>query len=93
MTLSLKKIIAPDDQEPKELEQLTWHAYAMLPRIKITDQLVEVDERASFTAHFTHLRNGEIVSDRSLLLSAILDAGINLGISHMAEACPVGLRA
>jgi len=88
MTPSLKKIIAPDDQEPEELEQLTRHAYAMLPRVKITDLLVEVDERASSTAHFTHLRNGEVVSDRALLLSAILDDGTNLGISRMAEACP-----
>ena len=33
------KIIPPDDQEPEELEQLTRQAYAMLPRIKITDLL------------------------------------------------------
>jgi hypothetical protein len=82
------KIIPPDDQEPEELEQLTRQAYAMLPRIKITDLLVEVDEWAGFTAHFTHLRNGEVVSDRPLQLSAILADGINLGISRMAEACP-----
>jgi hypothetical protein len=60
----------------------------MLPRIKITDLLIEVDEWTSFTAHFTHLRNGEVVSDRALLLSAILADGINLGITRMAEACP-----
>ena len=60
----------------------------MLPRIKITDLLVEVDEWTNFTGHFTHLRNGEVVSDRALLLSAILADGINLGITRMAEACP-----
>ena len=64
------KIIPLDEQEPEELEQLTRHSYAMLPRIKITDLLVEVDEWTSFTAHFTHLRN--LVSDPALLLSAIL---------------------
>jgi hypothetical protein len=42
------KIIPPDDQELEELEQLTRQAYAMLPRIKITDLLVEVDEWTSF---------------------------------------------
>ena len=82
------KMIPPDDQEPEELEHLTRQAYAMLPRIKITDLLVEVDEWISFTAHFTHLRTGEAVSDRTLLLSAILADGINLGISRMAEASP-----
>jgi len=85
---SVLKIMPPDDQEPEELEQLTRQAYAMLPRIKITDLLIEVDEWTSFTAHFTHLRNGEVVSDRALLLSAILADGINLGITRMAEACP-----
>jgi hypothetical protein len=70
------KITPPDDQEPEELEQLTRQAYAMLPRIKITDLLIEVEEWTSFTAHFTHLRNGEVVSDRALLLSAILADGI-----------------
>jgi Tn3 transposase DDE domain len=50
--------------------------------------LIEVDEWTNFTAHFTHLRNGEVVSDRALLLSAILADGINLGITRMAEACP-----
>jgi hypothetical protein len=42
----------PDDQEPEELEQLTRQAYAMLPRIKITDLLIEVDEWTNFTAHY-----------------------------------------
>jgi hypothetical protein len=66
----------------------TKHASSLSWRIKITDLLIEVDEWTSFTAHFTHLRNGEVVSDRALLLSAILADGINLGITRMAEACP-----
>lgn len=43
------KIMPPDDQEPEQLEQLTRQAYAMLPRIKITDLLIEVDEWTNFT--------------------------------------------
>jgi hypothetical protein len=57
------KIIPPDDQEPEQPEQLTRQAYAMLPRIKITDLLIEVDEWTNFTGHFTRLRNGEVVSE------------------------------
>jgi len=49
---SVLKVMPPDDQESEELEQLTRQAYAMLPRIKITDLLIEVDEWTSFTAHF-----------------------------------------
>jgi hypothetical protein len=83
------KIIPPDDQEPEQLEQLTRQAYAMLPRIKITDLLIEVDEWTNFTAHFTHLRNGEVASDRALLLSAILADGINLGITAWQKPAQV----
>jgi hypothetical protein len=57
------KIIPPDDQEPEQPEQLTRQAYAMLPRIKITDLLIEVDEWTNCTGHFTHLRHGEVVSE------------------------------
>ena len=34
-------------------------AYSILPRIKITDLLVEVDGWTGFSRHFTHLRTGE----------------------------------
>jgi TnpA family transposase len=82
------KISPLDKQEPDEAELLTRQAYAILPRIKITDLLVEVDEWTGFTRHFTSLRNGETVKERELLLAAILADGINLGLTRMAEACP-----
>jgi hypothetical protein len=47
------------NQEPDEVELLTRQSYALFPRIKITDFLVEVDEWTGFTRHFVHLRNGE----------------------------------
>ncbi|HEY6270768.1 MAG TPA: Tn3 family transposase, partial [Terriglobales bacterium] len=34
------------------------------------------------------LRSGDAVSDRELLLTAILADGINLGLTRMADACP-----
>jgi hypothetical protein len=82
------KLAPLHEQEPDEAELLTRQSYALLPRIKITDLLVEVDEWSGFTRHFTHLRNGEAAEDRALLLTAILADGINLGLTRMAEASP-----
>jgi len=60
----------------------------MLPHIKITELLVEVDEWTGFTRHFTHLKTGEAVKDTTALLTVILADGINLGLTKMAESCP-----
>lgn len=48
--------------------------------------LVEVDNWTQFTKHFTHLHSGAEVSDKVVLLSAILADGINLGLTRMADA-------
>jgi TnpA family transposase len=73
---------------PEEASVLMRRAYALLPHIKITDLLLEVDRWTGFSQHFTHIKTGEPAKDRILLLTAILADGINLGISKMAEACP-----
>ncbi len=82
------KIAPLDNQEPDEAMLLNRQVYALLPRIKITDLLVEIDEWTGFTRHFTHLKSGAAPQDRELLLAAILADGINLGVARMAEACP-----
>lgn len=82
------KITPLDKQESEEAELLTRQAYGLMPRIKITDLLTEVDSWCDFGRHFTNLRFGDAVSDRALLLTAILADGINLGLTRMADACP-----
>lgn len=62
--------------------------YSLLPRIKLTDLLVEVDSWTGFTKHFTHLQTGELVTDKVTLFSAILADAINLGLVKTAEATP-----
>jgi hypothetical protein len=49
---------------------------------------MEVDEWTGFTAHFTHIKSGDVASDKTLLLAAILADAINLGLTKMAESCP-----
>jgi len=62
-------------------------AYDLLPRIKITDLLLEVDRWTGFSECFTHQRNGQPAENKAALLTTILADGINLGLSRMAEAC------
>ncbi len=73
---------------PPEADALARQLSAMLPRIKITNLLMEVDDWTKFTRHFVHLRNGDAVTDRTLLLTAVLADAINLGLNRMADACP-----
>ncbi len=73
---------------PEEADALMRRAYALVPHVKITDLLLEVDRWTGFTRHFTHLKSGAPAGDRAVLLTAILADGINLGLSKMAESCP-----
>ena len=73
---------------PEEANALMKQAYELLPHVKITELLMEVDEWTNFTRHFTHVKTGNAVKDKTLLLTAILADAINLGLSKMAESCP-----
>ena len=82
------KITPLDNAVPDEAEALMQQAYSLLPHLKITELLQEVDGWTGFTRHFKHLKNGDAVEDQSLLLTTILADAINLGLSNMAESCP-----
>lgn len=73
---------------PDGVDELARAAYGLLPRVKLTDLLVEVDGWTGFSRHFTHLRSGEASRDREVLFAVLLADGINLGLTKMAEACP-----
>jgi hypothetical protein len=60
----------------------------MLPSVKITDLLMEVDRWTGFTRTFVHLKTNEPPKDTPLLLTAILADATNLGLTKMAESCP-----
>ena len=72
---------------PPEAAALKDAAYDLLPRVKITDLLQEVDRWTGFCECFTHRRSGRPAEDKSALLSAILADGINLGLTRMADVC------
>ena len=73
---------------PAEADALARQVYALVPRVKVTDLLVEVDAWCGFSRRFTHLKSDRPAADPSLLLAAVLADGINLGVAKMADACP-----
>jgi hypothetical protein len=77
-----------DKAVPDEAEALTQKVYALLPRVKITELLMEVDDWTGFSQQFTHLKTDQPCADKFLLLTTILADAINLGLAKMAEACP-----
>lgn len=82
------KISPPETAVPPAAQALINQVAAMMPRVKVTDLLLEVDGWTDFTAHFTHLKTGEKSADRTLLLTTILADALNLGLTKMAESCP-----
>jgi TnpA family transposase len=82
------KLTPLDNAVPDEAEVLMQQAYSLLPHLKITELLLEVDGWTGFTQHFKHLKSGASAEDQHLLLTAILADAINLGLSKMAESCP-----
>jgi len=82
------KITPLDTVVPDAAQSLIDQAALLLPHIKITELLMEVDGWTGFTRHFTHLKTGGTAKDKTLLLTTILADGINLGLTKMTESCP-----
>ncbi|WP_159150690.1 Tn3 family transposase, partial [Klebsiella pneumoniae] len=79
LTESGLKITPLDAAVPDRAQALIDQTSQLLPRIKITELLMDVDDWTGFSRHFTHLKDGAEAKDRTLLLSAILGDAINPG--------------
>ncbi|MBI4804164.1 MAG: Tn3 family transposase [Desulfovibrio sp.] len=88
-TKGVLKITPLDKLVPDEAEAAMRKVYALMPHVRITELLLEVDRWTGFTRHFTNLKTGESPSDPAILLTAVLADGINLGLAKMAEVCPM----
>lgn len=54
------KISRPKKDEPEGMDTVTRLVYSLVPRIKLTDLLVEVDSWCEFSENFTHLKTGDL---------------------------------
>jgi len=88
ITESGLKITPLDAAVPDAAQALINQTSMLLPHVKITEMLMEVDQWTHFTRHFTHLKSSGTAKDQTLLLTTILADGINLGLTKMAESCP-----
>lgn len=75
-------------QAPSHVDDQTQRVYDLLPSIKISDLLVEVDRWTNFTRHFTTLRHSTPPRDHEALFAALLAEATNLGTAKMAMATP-----
>ena len=73
-------------QDQDDARALSARLYNLMPRIRITDLLAEVDGWTGFAKCFTHFRTGEIAGEPPALMGAILADATNLGLERMAES-------
>ena len=65
ITESGLKITPLDAAVPDTAQALIDQTAMILPHIKITELLMEVDEWTGFTRHFTHLKSGDLPRTRT----------------------------
>ena len=69
ITESGLKITPLDAAVPDTAQALIDQTAMILPHVKITELLLEVDEWTGFTRHFAHLKSGDLAKDKNLLLT------------------------
>jgi hypothetical protein len=69
---------------PESAEAYAEMAYGLIPRVKITELLAEVDQWTGLGDRFLDLRTQAPPKNRQALLTAVLADGINLGLTRMS---------
>ena len=75
---------------PKEAKELSFSLYKLLPKIKLTDLLMDVARITGFHKEFIHASTNKKpdTEDTILIMAALLGMGTNIGLSKMADATP-----
>lgn len=80
------KLQAMPPVTPPEAEALDRRLDGLLPRVRITELLLEVAQHTGFLSAFRDLRSGKQHDNPNAVLAAILADGSNLGLERMANA-------
>ena len=75
---------------PREAKELSCNLYKILPKIKLTDLLMDIAQITGFHKEFIHASTNKKpdTEDTILIMSALLAMGTNIGLSKMADATP-----
>jgi TnpA family transposase len=75
---------------PEEAKKFSSSLYQLLPRIKLTDLLIDVAYITGFHEQFTHASNNRKPDKEEtiIIMASLLGMGMNIGLSKMAEATP-----
>src|SRR5699024_5649728 len=75
---------------PDEAETYRKKLYDMIPRIRLSDLLIEVDDWTHFSQEFIHDSTGKPPNDqeRKIVFATLLGLGMNIGLEKMAQSTP-----
>ncbi len=75
---------------PEEAKSFSLSLYKMLPKIKLTDLLLEVASWTGFDEAFLHASSGHPPkgNEKSILMATLMGMGTNIGLTKMADATP-----
>jgi hypothetical protein len=66
--------------------------YRMMPHVRITDLLDQINLWTGFAEHFTHVSTGLPPTDMRAFMATLIAEATNLGLSRMAEVSGAGSR-
>jgi TnpA family transposase len=75
---------------PKEAKSFSSLLYSMIPRINLTDLLMEVSHWTDFDNHFIHSSTGKMPypEEKPVIMATLIAMGTNIGLQKMADATP-----
>lgn len=75
---------------PDESRNFSLSLYEMLPRIKLTDLLMEVANWTKFHEQFIHASSNRAPNEEetTIIMATLMAMGTNIGLTKMAEATP-----
>ncbi|WP_243526888.1 Tn3 family transposase [Bacillus pseudomycoides] len=75
---------------PQEAKEFSSALYELLPRVKLTDLLMEVAQWTGFHEQFVHASTNRVPNEEetTILMAALMALGTNIGMTKMAEATP-----